>query len=335
MGETKLPPKVCDAKNEAQNQNTTVLEPQYEVWKPDRLNRALSELNNDDKKTLFLYRTINSIFNKVTPENFYKLEDKVKNLSIDTPTRMQGVIDIIHKKVINEWKFRSLYAKLCNLMRNIQILNKEGAAQSFGQLLIAKCETHFDKSFDKDLEFNKRRREIDSCTDRETRKFLKREYDLEESQVRKQSVENCHFIGELFKLDMIHSNRIFQILDRLFESGRNMCIECICAIITNIGEFYEKNVENFPEEYFEKINVLLAQQGLKPRIRCLLQNVLDLRNNSWCPRLKLELPKTLEQIEQDLLDEENSSEQLGSKNRVKSSKKSKKKRNKFNKGTSR
>lgn len=51
-------------------------------------------------------------------------------------------------------------------MRDVQIVNEEGIVQKFAQFLTAKCATYFDKSFDEDLEFKRRKREIDSCTDR-------------------------------------------------------------------------------------------------------------------------------------------------------------------------
>lgn len=60
-----------------------------------------------------------------------------------------------------------------------------------------------------------------------------------------------------------------------------------------------------PQLYFESIETLTQRIDLLSRIRFLLQDVLDLKKNSWHRRIQPEIPKTFEQIEQEIREEEN------------------------------
>lgn len=51
----------------------------------------------------FFRRSITGLLNKLTPENFPTLAEKMKTLPIDTSTRMQQVVEMIHQKVSNHF----------------------------------------------------------------------------------------------------------------------------------------------------------------------------------------------------------------------------------------
>lgn len=46
-----------------------------------------------------LYKRVRGILNKLTPEKFTKLVGQVKELPINNLTRLEGVIDLVFKKV--------------------------------------------------------------------------------------------------------------------------------------------------------------------------------------------------------------------------------------------
>lgn len=46
-----------------------------------------------------LYKSVTGILNKLTPEKFEHLIERIKNLPIDNVPRLQGVIDLIFDKV--------------------------------------------------------------------------------------------------------------------------------------------------------------------------------------------------------------------------------------------
>ncbi|XP_059053451.1 eukaryotic translation initiation factor 4 gamma 3-like [Achroia grisella] len=70
-------------------------------------------LTEDDWKTQDLYKKFRGILNKLTPHKFDTLLEKVKTLNIDTQTRLEGVIDIVFEKAIDEPNFSEAYAAMC------------------------------------------------------------------------------------------------------------------------------------------------------------------------------------------------------------------------------
>ena len=50
------------------------------------------------------------------------------------------------------------------------------------------------------------------------------------------------------------------------------------------------------DQYFERIEKILLQRKMPPRVCFMLQDVLELRHNVWVPRREDNKPKTLNQI---------------------------------------
>lgn len=93
------------------------------AWKPMRLNKK-DFSTEEDCKTEELYKNVRGILNKLTPEKFNKLLDQIKALQIDTSQRLQGVIDLVFNKAVDEPNFSVAYAKMCKevaLMHNVSI----------------------------------------------------------------------------------------------------------------------------------------------------------------------------------------------------------------------
>ena len=63
-----------------------------------------------------LYRKVISILNKLTPQKFQTLTKQILELEIDTPERLEGVIDRIFEKVCNGNCFLTVLI-LCKLRR--------------------------------------------------------------------------------------------------------------------------------------------------------------------------------------------------------------------------
>lgn len=82
------------------------------AWKPARF--AVGETATDeDRKTEQLYKKVRGILNKLTPQKFDTLLGKIKDLQIDNPDRLQGVIDLVFDKAVDEPNFSVAYAKMC------------------------------------------------------------------------------------------------------------------------------------------------------------------------------------------------------------------------------
>ncbi|CAB4042339.1 eukaryotic translation initiation factor 4 gamma 1 isoform X1, partial [Paramuricea clavata] len=76
--------------------------------KQDRWQRPKEKEN-----TAELYRNVMAILNKLTPQKFKTLMEQFLALNIDTPERLEGVIDRIFEKAVAEPRFSVAYANLC------------------------------------------------------------------------------------------------------------------------------------------------------------------------------------------------------------------------------
>ena len=60
-----------------------------------------------------LFKKVRSILNKLTPEKFNQLMEQVMDLTIDTEERLNGVIDLVFEKAIDEPSFSVAYGNMC------------------------------------------------------------------------------------------------------------------------------------------------------------------------------------------------------------------------------
>lgn len=68
-----------------------------------------------------LYKKFRGILNKLTPQKFNTLIDKVKGLKIDTQKRLEGVIDLVFEKAIEEPNFSEAYAVMCSKLSTLKV----------------------------------------------------------------------------------------------------------------------------------------------------------------------------------------------------------------------
>lgn len=67
------------------------------AWRPTRLKTL--NLSEEEAKTEALYKKVRSVLNKLTPQKFNTLVGQVRSLTVDTPERLQGVINLVFEKV--------------------------------------------------------------------------------------------------------------------------------------------------------------------------------------------------------------------------------------------
>lgn len=59
----------------------------------------------------------------MTPQKFDTLLDKVKSLDINTQSRLEGVIDLVFEKAIDEPNFSEAYAAMCSKLSMLKVIN--------------------------------------------------------------------------------------------------------------------------------------------------------------------------------------------------------------------
>lgn len=270
------------------------------AWKPARMRATTME--EDEIATQELYKTFRSVLNKLTPQKFDTLIAKVRKLNIDTKERLIGVINLVFEKAIDEPNFSVAYALMCRELEQINVPDdKEDKAVNFRSLIVGRCQSEFEKD---DNTTNERKKEIDECTDPEKKKELVLALEEEERKIRRRSVGNVRFIGELFKQNIIVSNIITYCIHRLLKKIEEETLECLCKLFTTIGKDLEKKSGLDLTQYFVNMKGIVEGKNEKvsSRVRFMLQDVIDLRHNNWVPRQLATNadPKTMDQIKHEV-----------------------------------
>ncbi|KAK5645721.1 hypothetical protein RI129_004185 [Pyrocoelia pectoralis] len=268
------------------------------AWKPARF-------------VLKLYKKVRGVLNKLTPQKYHTLLEQIKNFSIDTTERLQGVIDLVFEKAVDEPNFSVAYATLCSNLALLQVpatgsSKKDGTEfVNFRKLLITRCQLEFEKNSIDETERNRKVKEIEECTDVEKKKDLSLDLDDYDRRLRMKSVGNIRFIGELFKQNMLTVNIMVRCLNNLLNTKNEESLECLCKLLTTVGKELETKNEDLSPLFNAMKQLADKKHGsISSRVRFMIQDVIDLRLSKWVPRRQDLNPKTMDQIQKEAENEQ-------------------------------
>ncbi|KAM3834510.1 eukaryotic translation initiation factor 4 gamma 1 isoform 2-T4 [Vipera latastei] len=271
------------------------------AWKPSS-KRASEVEDPENVKTQELFRRVRSILNKLTPQMFQQLMKQVTELSIDTEERLKGVIDLIFEKAISEPNFSVAYANMCRCLMGLKVptTDKPTVMVNFRKVLLNRCQKEFEKDKDDDEIFEKKQKEMDEAATPEEKTRLKEELDDARDKARRRSLGNIKFIGELFKLKMLTETIMHDCVVKLLKNHDEESLECLCRLLTTIGKDLDfEKAKPRMDQYFTQMEKIIKEKKTSSRIRFMLQDVIDLRRNSWVPRRGEQGPKTIDQIHKE------------------------------------
>ncbi|XP_059587188.1 eukaryotic translation initiation factor 4 gamma 1 isoform X2 [Alligator mississippiensis] len=271
------------------------------AWKPSS-KRASEEEDPENIKTQDLFRRVRSILNKLTPQMFQQLMKQVMELSINTEERLKGVIDLIFEKAISEPNFSVAYANMCRCLMGLKVptTDKPAVTVNFRKLLLNRCQKEFEKDKDDDEIFEKKQKEMDETVAPEEKTRLKDELEDARDKARRRSLGNIKFIGELFKLKMLTEAIMHDCVVKLLKNHDEESLECLCRLLTTIGKDLDfEKAKPRMDQYFNQMDKIIKEKKTSSRIRFMLQDVIDLRRNSWVPRRGDQGPKTIDQIHKE------------------------------------
>ncbi|KAJ8675267.1 hypothetical protein QAD02_011053 [Eretmocerus hayati] len=268
---------------------------------------ALAPENSND----VVFRKVRGILNKLTPEKFAKLSNDLLNLELNSNVILKGVIILIFEKALDEPKYSSMYAQLCkrlseeaaNFENNSQkqLIGGHGLRGGFGgihqaeqnnklqhnnsssdnvfkRMLLNKCRIEFENRSKANEVFERREGELLSVEDEERRQSAKRKM-----------LGNIKFIGELGKLEIVSNSILHKCIQQLMDKRSRRSwgdhaedIECLCQIMRTCGRILDtEKGASLMEQYFKRMNVLAKNAELPLRIRFMLRDVIELRDDKW------------------------------------------------------
>jgi len=226
-----------------------------------------------------IIKEVTGILNKLSKDNFETLSEKLYDIELTNKPLVQNVIEVIIQKAINEPYFGEVYANLCKKLSNKSYCDD---SINFKREILTQCQKEFEKE------------KTDSID-------VKVIYDL-----KIKCLGNIKFVGELFMKGMISNVIIFQCIHKLVkdirgnDKSKNEYIECICKLVTTIGEYLDKSEHQ--EKFVVYLDIMREESENKAndfRSRFMIKDVLDLRKNNWIERIPKEVLKTKREVKND------------------------------------
>ncbi|RLM73499.1 hypothetical protein C2845_PM15G16160 [Panicum miliaceum] len=257
-------------------------------------------------------RQLKGILNKLTPQSFEKLFAQVKELNIDNIVTLTGVISQIFDKALMEPTFCEMYASFCfRLAGDLPNFVKDDEKITFKRLLLNKCQEEFERG-------EREQAEADKVAEEGGMKQSEGEREEKRLRARRRMLGNIRLIGELYKKKMLTERIMHECINKLLGEYQNPDeedLEALCKLMSTIGEMIDHSrAKVHMDFYFDLIQKLSENLKLSPRIRFMLEDVIDLRKNKWRQRRKVEGPKKIDEIRRDAV-----KHKLGQSNRFGSS----------------
>jgi len=244
-------------------------------------------------------RTLKGILNKLTPETFSRLTVQVCDImkQIDDEGVYTQAVGILYAKAVIEPNFSTLYTELCVQVNDLPISWSEQPGQ-FRRKLIDQCQEEFEDQ-GKSQELPK---------DPEEQQMAK-------DKIKRRTLGNVNFIGELYKVSLISSRVVRGCIDVLFnfiEKAREIHDresmefqgELSCKLIKTVGKSLDSDAKTKVtlDAYFSTIKRFSTDEDCSARLKFLFRDLLELRENLWVPRRNEEGPKKISEIHQEAKD---------------------------------
>eukprot|EP00189_Rhodosorus_marinus_P013372 CAMPEP_0184738478 /NCGR_PEP_ID=MMETSP0315-20130426/1094_1 /TAXON_ID=101924 /ORGANISM="Rhodosorus marinus, Strain UTEX LB 2760" /LENGTH=822 /DNA_ID=CAMNT_0027206177 /DNA_START=228 /DNA_END=2696 /DNA_ORIENTATION=- len=230
-------------------------------------------------------RKVHGILNKLTYSRFDTLSEQLVSSGVDSnKENLEITIELIFDKALSEPQFAGLYTELCAKL-NTQLKplkGPKGEELTFRKLLLARCREKFVQ-----------KTKIEGATPEETQALR--------SQERRRVLGNAIFVGELFKKSLISEKVMHQNVQLLLTDATKQmdeeAMESLAKLLSVVGKALDRpEARSWMDVYFQKIKDFSVDPEVSSRIRFVLVDLLELRENAWTPRRQDPGPRRLEDL---------------------------------------
>ncbi|CAJ0952802.1 unnamed protein product, partial [Mesorhabditis belari] len=313
------------------------------AWKADKKTKGSSEA--EDAKKMQILKDVRALMNKVTPTTQKLLTQEFLSfeVSID-PAVLKDVIEIIFDKAVEEPKFCPMYSEICKAQVDLELSKKAGSiASPFRNAVLTRSQQTFETAKVEDDARKTRLEEIESETDDRKKSQLVLALQEYDAKIRRRRFGNITFIGQLFCQQLLSYKIVSSCITALlkdtagketYPSEIEEAIDCAVRLVESVGLKMEaeskrlakqeqeqpKKEEKAPawnqkvqpkkvapiatfEQYMGHFEDL--KKKVSPRIRFMILNLQELRNNSWQKRNAVDQgPKKIQELQADIKNEQ-------------------------------
>mmetsp|Transcript_42480 Transcript_42480/g.96571 ORF Transcript_42480/g.96571 Transcript_42480/m.96571 type:complete len:567 (-) Transcript_42480:151-1851(-) len=248
---------------------------------------------------LGLKRQVQSLLNKIAPENLTTISHQLATITITSAGELQFVISIIFTKALQEPHYVSTYADMMTVLRTCypEFPDEDGVRpKTFTRLLLGTVQSEYE-SLPKTLDPTEDQKDMFADDPQGLA--------METLRIKKQVLANMKLIGHLY-LRQLLSVKIIQAVarellfceDRAGEDPEEHFLECMCELITTIGFTVDSTDSGraFMTNCIGRLTDLRRSAKYSKRTQLLLLDVLELRAADWRRKLYKETATTVSEV---------------------------------------
>jgi len=254
-----------------------------------------------------LRRRVQSLLNKVCPENMSRIADNISMIKVITADELEVIIELIFRKALAEPHYCETYADLIFSLRSAfpEFPSQDGGKNiTFKTSILNICQNEFEALpglFEKTEEDR-----VKAAGDDE-------EIESAQKQVKDRMLANIKLIGHIFLRQLLPARVISSVIqDLVLGSEENHIpeehgVECACELLMSTGHTLESMASG--RQSVQLVCARLAElrvqktangKGLfSKRIQFLVQDMLDARHAGWTKKSFKSSAKTKEEVRLD------------------------------------
>lgn len=261
------------------------------TWKPRRGLTREEELS----------RNVKSLLNKLTIEKFNVISEKIARElegSLKSNSEVQLVVDAMIDKAVSEPDWSEMYADLCQVLQWRSVA-PEGDPETirktpFMLALLNRIQAEFEAMptvLNQELEGEGEERQ------------------LEEARVKRRVLGVVKLIGELFHRRLLGFKIVNNVVVELViksEVPDEHLVECFLQLIATVGYFIDQNpkMRVVLDSWFGRLRELQSKSCYSKRLKCVIQDTIDMRRAEWRKKIHKERAKALNDLRDQLETEE-------------------------------
>jgi hypothetical protein len=226
--------------------------------------------------------------NKLTVEKFTQLSSQLLDIKYGCTAHIAILIKEIFEKATMQHHFMQMYADLCERLNTFFTENpvSQNKNEGFKKLLLNECQNSFERNLTPPTTFDQ--------LDLDERTIIEVKY-------KTRMLGNIRFVGALLARKMLASKVLISILEELMGDKTPEALESVAALLTVTGPAFDTpDWANRPalNAVFFQLKDIVKKKACCARVRCVLQDLLDLRARGWedsRPK-KVEGPTTLQAV---------------------------------------
>nr|CAD7412517.1 unnamed protein product [Timema poppensis] len=283
------------------------IEPNASV-SPSKVQYLLKEKANRNDNTINtskLYSEVREIISTISLQSFRHFETKIQILQIDDLEKINGVVNILFEKAIEDLSISELCAEICKVLLHKRALpDKENHDHKefvfFRQVLVSRVQHEFEKDRHFELKINKKLKDIEATEDTVKKRLIEMLYN-EVREIHLKYIGTVIFISNLFKVKILTSSIIQRVIKRMLSEADETSLEGLFELLTAIGRDLEYLLDLEP--YFDIIKKFCFNfNKFSNKVRLMMVKLVNLRIRMWDPN-RMTVNKIIFEADKEMSDE--------------------------------